>query len=189
MCRVTAVTVSFAVFGWGAHYHNPPSDQVFHYPFVLSVLMTGNQMDVDKSSRRVTTLSVLPHIHTHTHIYRVTHKGFASHSHCFTFLKVQQSKRWRKNNSLVWNHLSNQCPIKTWENPFIFLFDSQDVWGSGCVCVCVVRLLSFSKTLFIDWLDHSSTFLPIRFQEAWSPPLSVANGHFGFGREKKINSA
>lgn len=45
-----ATTVSFVAFCLGAHFHNPPSERVFHYPFVLSVLMTGNQMDVDKSA-------------------------------------------------------------------------------------------------------------------------------------------
>lgn len=40
--RVKVTTVSFAPFCLGAHYHNPPSERVFHSPFVLSVLMTGN---------------------------------------------------------------------------------------------------------------------------------------------------
>lgn len=73
VCRVTATVVSLALFCLGAHYHNPPSERVFHYPFVLSVLMTGNQMDVDKSRPRAPTLPILQHLHTtHTLLSQIT---------------------------------------------------------------------------------------------------------------------
>lgn len=80
VCRVTTMVASFAPFCLGAHYHNPPSERVFHYPFVLSVLMTGNQMDVDKSSPLAASLSIY---NTYTqHI----HTAFLNYSHSFTFL-------------------------------------------------------------------------------------------------------
>lgn len=47
-----ATTLSFAACCSGSHYHNPLSEPVLLYPFVPSVLMTGNQMDVDKSGPR-----------------------------------------------------------------------------------------------------------------------------------------